>query len=80
MLRWGAVGVGTVIEGTIAPAMAADPNSVLAAVVSRDAGRAEGVASRWGATGFNTVLGVKIVVEAELGGQGAQLGDEGVGE
>ena len=55
MLRWGAVGVGTFFEGAIAPAMAADPNSVLAAVVSRDAGRAEGVASRWGATGFYTM-------------------------
>jgi 1,5-anhydro-D-fructose reductase (1,5-anhydro-D-mannitol-forming) len=54
MLRWGAVGVGTFFEGTIAPAMAADQNSVLAAVVSRDPGRAEGVASRWGATEFHT--------------------------
>lgn len=49
MLRWGAVGVGAFFEGTIAPAMTADPNSSLAAVVSRDRGRGEDVARRWGA-------------------------------
>lgn len=54
MLRWGAVGVGGFFEGTIAPAMAADPNSVLSAVVSRDAGRAEEVAGRWGADSAHT--------------------------
>jgi len=49
MLRWGAVGVGSFFEGTIAPAIAADPNSSLAAVVSRDPERGAEVARRWGA-------------------------------
>ena len=49
MLRWGAIGVGSFFEGTIAPAMATDPNSSLAAVVSRDAERGEEIATRWGA-------------------------------
>jgi 1,5-anhydro-D-fructose reductase (1,5-anhydro-D-mannitol-forming) len=49
MLRWGAVGVGDFFEGTIAPAMAADPNSSLAAVASRDEQRGQEIAARWGA-------------------------------
>jgi len=48
MLRFGAVGVGGFLEGTIAPAIAAEPDSELAAVVSRDPARADTFAARWG--------------------------------
>ena len=54
VLRWGAVGVGSFFEGTIAPAMAADPNSTLEAVVSRDPRRGGEVARRWAATAAYT--------------------------
>jgi len=49
MFRWGAVGVGGFFDRIIAPAMAADPNSSLAAVVSRDKRRGEAIAGRWDA-------------------------------
>ena len=47
-LRFGVIGIGDIVTGTIAPAMVADPQCELVAAVSRDLGRAEAFGSRFG--------------------------------
>jgi 1,5-anhydro-D-fructose reductase (1,5-anhydro-D-mannitol-forming) len=49
-IGWGIVGLGRIADTEIAPAIAAADNSTLAAVVSRDTGRAGDFAARHGAT------------------------------
>jgi 1,5-anhydro-D-fructose reductase (1,5-anhydro-D-mannitol-forming) len=48
-VRFGVVGIGEYVTSTTAPAMVADPACELVAVVSRDQGRADAFASRFGA-------------------------------
>ncbi len=48
-LGWGIIGIGRTADLRMAPAIIADPGSVLAGVVSRDQGRAEAFAARHGA-------------------------------
>lgn len=48
-LGWGIVGPGNIVQGTMAPAMVAEPDSELVAVAGRDIGRARNVATRFGA-------------------------------
>ncbi len=48
-LGWGVIGIGNVVQGTIAPAMVAEPECDLVAAVSRDQGRADDFASKFGA-------------------------------
>ncbi len=59
-LGWGVVGIGNIVNGTIAPAMVADPGCQLVAGTSRDRGRAEAFATRFGAarayTAFEDML------------------------
>lgn len=47
-LGWGIVGPGKIADEKEAPAIVADPNSRLVAVVSRDLGRAEAFAKKYG--------------------------------
>ena len=47
-LRWGIVGIGNIVKGTIAPAMVEEPACDLVAAVSRDRGRAKAFADRFG--------------------------------
>jgi 1,5-anhydro-D-fructose reductase (1,5-anhydro-D-mannitol-forming) len=49
VIGWGIVGLGRIAGNEIAPAVAAAPNSTLAAVSSRDAGKAEAFAQQHGA-------------------------------
>jgi 1,5-anhydro-D-fructose reductase (1,5-anhydro-D-mannitol-forming) len=53
-LGWGIIGPGGVADEDMAPAIAADPNSTLIAVVSRDRGRAEAFATKHGARSAGT--------------------------
>lgn len=53
-LGWGIVGIGRVADTWMAPAIAADPNSHLAAVTSRDQGRAAVFAAKHGAAAAGT--------------------------
>ena len=46
---WGVIGLGNIVNSTIAPAMVAEPNCDLVAGVSRDQGRAEAFAAKFGA-------------------------------
>lgn len=59
-LRWGVIGIGNLVKGTIAPAMVAEENCELIATVSRDQGRANEFAARFGAryayTDFDEML------------------------
>ncbi|MDH3309035.1 MAG: Gfo/Idh/MocA family oxidoreductase [Acidimicrobiia bacterium] len=48
-LGWGVIGIGNIVQGTIAPAMVAEPECDLVAAVSRDQGRADDFAARFGA-------------------------------
>lgn len=48
-LGWGVIGIGNIVQGTIAPAMAAEPECDLVAAVSRDQGRADEFARQFGA-------------------------------
>ncbi len=48
-LGWGVIGIGNIVQSTIAPAMVAEPECDLVAAVSRDQGRADGFARRFGA-------------------------------
>lgn len=48
-LRWGIIGIGEIVKGTMAPAMIADPDCELVAAVSRDQSRADAFAARFGA-------------------------------
>lgn len=48
-LGWGVVGTGRIVEGTMAPAMVAEPECELVAAVSRDQGRADAFAAKFGA-------------------------------
>jgi 1,5-anhydro-D-fructose reductase (1,5-anhydro-D-mannitol-forming) len=48
-LHWGIVGLGSIVNGTMAPAMVADPDSEIVAAVSRDQGRADAFAEKFGA-------------------------------
>ena len=53
-LGWGIIGPGGIADEEMAPAIAADPNSTLVAVVSRDSERAAGFATKHGATWVGT--------------------------
>ena len=46
---WGIVGIGYIVETTMAPAIVADPHCELIAGVSRDQGRADDFANKFGA-------------------------------
>ena len=48
-LGWGVIGIGNIVQGTIAPAMVAEPECDLVAAVSRDQGRANDFAAKFGA-------------------------------
>ena len=48
-LGWGVVGTGTAADRLVGPGIAADPDSELVAVVSRDEGRAKEFAAKHGA-------------------------------
>jgi 1,5-anhydro-D-fructose reductase (1,5-anhydro-D-mannitol-forming) len=48
-LRWGVIGIGNIVQSTIAPAMVAEADCELIAAVSRDQGRADEFAARFGA-------------------------------
>ena len=48
-LGWGVIGIGNIVQGTIAPAMVAEPECDLVAAVSRDQGRADNFAAKFGA-------------------------------
>jgi len=49
-LGWGVIGIGNIVQGTIAPAMVAEPECDLVAAVSRDQGRANDFAAKFGAS------------------------------
>jgi len=49
-LGWGVIGIGNIVQGTIAPAMVAEPECDLVAAVSRDQGRADDFAAKFGAS------------------------------
>jgi 1,5-anhydro-D-fructose reductase (1,5-anhydro-D-mannitol-forming) len=49
VLGWGIIGPGNIVQTTMAPAMVAEPECDLVAVVSRDQGRADDFARRFGA-------------------------------
>lgn len=53
-VAWGVIGIGNIVEGTIAPAMLAEPDCELIAAVSRDLGRAKAFAARFGARYYYT--------------------------
>jgi 1,5-anhydro-D-fructose reductase (1,5-anhydro-D-mannitol-forming) len=53
-LGWGIVGIGRAADGLVGPGIAADPESELVAVVSRDGGRAQEFATKHGARGVYT--------------------------
>ena len=55
-LGWGIIGIGNIVNGTIAPAMLAEPECELVAGVSRDRSRADAFAARFGAPGAYTDL------------------------
>jgi 1,5-anhydro-D-fructose reductase (1,5-anhydro-D-mannitol-forming) len=59
-LGWGIVGTGTAADRLVGPGIAADPESELVAVVSRDEGRAKEFAAKHGArrayTGYEDLL------------------------
>jgi len=59
-LGWGVIGIGNIVQGTMAPAMVAEPECDLVAGVSRDQGRAEAFAQQFGArfayTDYNELL------------------------
>jgi len=59
-LGWGVIGIGNIVQGTIAPAMVAEPECDLVAAVSRDQGRADEFARQFGArfayTGYEEML------------------------
>jgi len=48
-LGWGVIGIGNIVQGTIAPALVAEPGCELVAATSRDQGRAEKFATAFGA-------------------------------
>lgn len=48
-LRFGVIGIGNIVQGTIAPAMVAEEDCELVAAVSRDQGRADAFAEKFGA-------------------------------
>jgi 1,5-anhydro-D-fructose reductase (1,5-anhydro-D-mannitol-forming) len=49
VLRFGVVGIGRIVQGTMAPAMVAEEQCELVAAVSRDRGRAEAFTEKFGA-------------------------------
>jgi len=48
-LGWGVIGIGSIVQGTVAPAMVEEPECDVVAAVSRDQGRADDFADRFGA-------------------------------
>jgi 1,5-anhydro-D-fructose reductase (1,5-anhydro-D-mannitol-forming) len=48
-LGWGVIGIGNIVQGTVAPAMVEEPECGLVAAVSRDQSRADDFADRFGA-------------------------------
>jgi 1,5-anhydro-D-fructose reductase (1,5-anhydro-D-mannitol-forming) len=48
-LGWGVIGIGNIVQSTMAPAMVDEPECDLVAAVSRDEGRATDFAARFGA-------------------------------
>jgi 1,5-anhydro-D-fructose reductase (1,5-anhydro-D-mannitol-forming) len=59
-LRWGIIGPGDIANSSMAPAINADPNSELVAVVSRDQGRADAFAQKHGAKWAGTDYGAML--------------------
>jgi 1,5-anhydro-D-fructose reductase (1,5-anhydro-D-mannitol-forming) len=59
-LGWGIIGLGRSADPIVGPAIAADPNSRLVAVVSRDADRANAFAARHNATMATTNHGAML--------------------
>jgi 1,5-anhydro-D-fructose reductase (1,5-anhydro-D-mannitol-forming) len=59
-LGWGVIGIGNIVQSTMAPAMVDEPECDLVAAVSRDQGRAADFAARFGArysyTDYETML------------------------
>ncbi len=55
-LGWGVIGIGNIVQGTIAPAMVAEPECDLVAAVSRDQGRGDEFAKQFGARFAYTVF------------------------
>jgi 1,5-anhydro-D-fructose reductase (1,5-anhydro-D-mannitol-forming) len=53
-LGWGIVGLGNIARGTIAPILATEPDCAIAAVTSRDQGRADAFAAEFSAQGAYT--------------------------
>lgn len=53
-LGWGVIGIGNIVQGTIAPAMVAEPHCELVAATSRDRGRADAFAARFDVPGAYT--------------------------
>lgn len=53
-LGWGVIGLGNIVYTTMAPAMVAEPECDLVAGVSRDQGRADAFAAKFGARGAYT--------------------------
>jgi 1,5-anhydro-D-fructose reductase (1,5-anhydro-D-mannitol-forming) len=53
-LGWGIIGIGHIADTQMAPAIAADANSTLVSVVSRDQGRADAFAEKHGAVHATT--------------------------
>jgi 1,5-anhydro-D-fructose reductase (1,5-anhydro-D-mannitol-forming) len=53
-LGWGVIGIGDIVQGTIAPAMVAEPQCALVAATSRDRGRADAFAARFDVPGAYT--------------------------
>lgn len=47
-LRFGVIGIGDIVTGTMAPAILSDPNASLVAAVSRDQGRADAFGEKFG--------------------------------
>jgi 1,5-anhydro-D-fructose reductase (1,5-anhydro-D-mannitol-forming) len=48
-IRWGVIGIGRIVNTTMAPGMLADPNSEIIAGTSRDQGRADAFVEKFGA-------------------------------
>ncbi|MGH7778030.1 MAG: Gfo/Idh/MocA family protein [Candidatus Dormibacterales bacterium] len=59
-LGWGIIGLGRAADTLWGPALAADPNSRVVSVVSRDQGRAEAFAAKHGAVSAGTEFGAML--------------------
>jgi 1,5-anhydro-D-fructose reductase (1,5-anhydro-D-mannitol-forming) len=59
-IRWGIIGIGNIVNGTMAPGMQNDPNSEIVAATSRDQGRADAFVAKfeakYGYTDYDEML------------------------